>query len=148
MQRELPANSLDTDLVEYLEEARADEMSLRRDASGSLSWWVPEATEIQVANSKWLTPEVIPSRSSSRSGVKLQLKGTKAGAKEFRGVEGESEACFSNVSPADVLPQQGLQHAGCARIDLRAAAEKAARMRNLDLESVLNVGDYSSYSSE
>ena len=131
MQLNLPVDTLDQELVEYLEDARPDEKSIRRDADGTLSWWVPEATHPLPS---WRTPDPghlpcpvhksFPVRTVSHE--TLPLKG---GAKhlELR----TSTEPFSNVSPADVpvrTPGQGL-------VDLRAAAEKAALMRGLACEA-------------
>jgi hypothetical protein len=135
-------------------------VSLRRDASGQLAWWVPEAKAQQAA---WLTPKLpmqAPESSDCRvSRLSLQLEALA----DVKGVEFDSEldrlersfldvsleSSFSNVSPGDVMQYA----AGHARIDLRATSEKATKtvrmperspskaviMRHLDLESVCAV---------
>jgi hypothetical protein len=118
MQRELPAEKLEEDLIEYLEEARANEMSIKRNPNNKLVWWIPEAKgEVR----SWRTPEFLPARSASCHVLP-------AGAKILRS-DAQKTDPFSNVSPADMplrIPGSGL-------IDLRAAAEKAALMRDQDL---------------
>ena len=59
MQRELPAESLEEDLIEYLEEANPSELSIRRDVNNTPTWWVAE-TVGKVPG--WRTPEISPSR--------------------------------------------------------------------------------------
>ena len=122
MQRELPAERLEEDLVEYLEEARPDEMSIKRDANNQLTWWVPEAKgELR----GWRTPipSIVPPCSGSCRALPL-----KAGAKSLRTKAQKTEP-GSNVSPADIP----LRSPGNGLIDLRAAAEKAALMRMADI---------------
>jgi len=121
LQRELPVDTLEEDLVEYMDEADASERSIRRDANGKLSWSIPEAVALQ----DWRTPEprlIDPSRSVSLH--TLALKG-------FKGIELESDAekdeLFSDVSPADVPLR-----VGHGLVDLCAAVEKAAHSRELD----------------
>lgn len=125
MQQQLPAEELEEDLIEYLEEARADEMSIKRGADGKLSWWVPET---KGTTSGWKTPEAIPTRSPSHHMLPLP-----AGAKSLDNFDkhaAKNNEPFSNVSPADVPLR-----AGRGLIDLCAAAEKAAIMRNIDYEN-------------
>ena len=160
MQRELPADTLDADLVEYLEGARPEEVSLRRDASGHLAWWVPEAKAQQAA---WLTPR-LPLQATESSDCRVSRLSLQLEAlTDVKGVEFDSEldrlersffyvsleSSFSDLSPVDVVQYA----AGHAHIDLRATAEKGTKtvrmperspskgviMRHLDLESVCAV---------
>lgn len=126
MQEQLPVETLEQDLVDYLEEARPDERSLWRDQSGKLAWHVPEATH---PLQSWRTPVPAPPVKPlpMRHAVSNHVLPLKAGAKIL---ELRSEP-MSNVSPADVPAQA----AGQGLIDLRAAAEKAAFMRELDCDA-------------
>lgn len=136
MQRHAPIDTLDPDLVDYLEEARPDEKSVRRGADGRLSWWIPEAAH---ALPCWRTPPPSLQRQSRlrkplpRSTVTVTRKGllNNAPPLKTRAKGLELRMPFSNVSPADVPARSG-QH---GLVDLRAAAEKAARMRGLDCEA-------------
>ena len=58
MQRELPAERLEEDLIEYLEEASLNEMSIRRDVNNKPTWWIAETRGKVPA---WRTPEISPS---------------------------------------------------------------------------------------
>eukprot|EP00802_Teleaulax_amphioxeia_P005925 Tamp_05929.p1 GENE.Tamp_05929~~Tamp_05929.p1 ORF type:complete len:833 (-),score=200.19 Tamp_05929:344-2806(-) len=135
MQRELPAERLEEDLIEYLEEAKPNEMSIKRDVNGKLTWWVAETTG-KVPG--WRTPDISPSR-----GASCQLLQLKPGADSLRwhvkDVHEESDH-GSNVSPSNesVSPSNEarnvpLRTAGQGLVDLRAAVERAAFMRNLAL---------------
>jgi len=129
MQDQLPVETLEQELVEYLEEARPEERSLWRDEAGKLTWHVPEAT---LPLRGWRTPMPAPLVKSRpvRRAVSNHVLPLKAGAKIL---ELHSEP-MSNVSPADVPAQAaGLGLGGL--IDLRAAAEKAALMRELDCDA-------------
>jgi hypothetical protein len=53
MQREVPVEGLEPDLVEFLMEAPPGECSLRRDGSGRLSWRIP----LSLTSMPWRTPE-------------------------------------------------------------------------------------------
>lgn len=130
MEQELPAKSLEEDLVEYLEEARPDEMSIERNAEGKIAWWVPEGRAPQ---SPWPAPETV-----ARSKPRYQAHGVlprKLGALGLELSSSKDAEPFSNVSPAD-MPLRGSQ-GNAQLIDLRAAAEKAALMRSRDYEGQL-----------
>ena len=156
MEAELPVSSLPSDLVEYLEDARPNERSLARTADGSLSWAVPEMLP-GTPQSCWRTPapEAGPVRSLSHqrlpNGVhilKRSLLQNGEGSEPFVSAAKSQEYAppaaaaepMSNVSPADTKPQittgyappqpvRAASRSGLALIDLRAAAEKAAALR-------------------
>ena len=128
MQRELPAERLEEDLIEYLEEAKPNEMAIKRDENNKLTWWVAETTG-KVPG--WRTPKISPSR-----GASYQPLPFKRGADSLHGhVKDEHEVSDhgSNVSPSNEALNVPLRTAGQGLVDLRAAVERAAFMRNLAL---------------
>ena len=58
LEREVPVHTLDSDIVDFLETVPPENRCIRRDpTTGTLSWWIPEASEIQ---SPWPTPDPVP----------------------------------------------------------------------------------------
>jgi hypothetical protein len=135
MQRELPAERLEEDLIEYLEEAEPNEMSIKRDVNDKLTWWVAETTG-KVPG--WRTPDISPSRGASCQPLQLKPRADSLHW-HVKDVHEESDH-GSNVSPSNesVSPSNEarnvpLRTAGQGLVDLRAAVERAAFMRNLAL---------------
>ena len=131
MEREVPADTLEEDLVDYLEEAAsAAETSIMRDANGKLSWWIPEVAD---HTRSWRTPQPVCAVSHHT----LPLKGAKS--LEFHS---DKDEMLSDVSPADVP----LRAPGHGFIDLCAAAEKAIASRESDIQLELELArQYSEY---
>ena len=57
LEREVPVHTLDSYIVDCLETVPPENRCIRRDpTTGTLSWWIPEASEIQSA---WPTPDPV-----------------------------------------------------------------------------------------
>eukprot|EP00288_Rhodomonas_lens_P012605 CAMPEP_0177710820 /NCGR_PEP_ID=MMETSP0484_2-20121128/11534_1 /TAXON_ID=354590 /ORGANISM="Rhodomonas lens, Strain RHODO" /LENGTH=423 /DNA_ID=CAMNT_0019222517 /DNA_START=536 /DNA_END=1807 /DNA_ORIENTATION=- len=137
MEEHLPAAELDEELVEYLEGARAEEKAIEWDAArGSYKWRIPvAATPMKPWKLPMLKSDASPWERASDSGFGMPPWANSPLAPEHKAkptligpskqpLTSKSNACLSPVTPelADIP-------AGNARVDLRAVAERAAKLR-------------------